>query len=274
MLASWQALAFGVPGFFRPRWAALPFLEASPLAWTSFYDPTPVKRLLADFADFDFLASSPVRLLVSAVNVETARLEVFDSYVDAITPEHILASGSLPPGFPWTTINGKHYWDGGIISNSPLELVIERTGAARKRIFIVNLFPNKKPLPTNLTEVLGRRDEIVYTERIRRDSAEQAVVGDFRKLVHSILAVAATPDGAAQVRQWPNYIQLMGDEDTRLDITRITRQGAEGEPASKDYDFSRTSIFKHMQAGYQMAKLALRNRRQSRVQPAAPSWRH
>jgi NTE family protein len=260
LVSSWQALAFGVPRFFRPRWAGLPFMEVSPLAWTSLYDPTPVKELLAEYVDFEFLASSPVRLLVSAVNVETARLEVFDSYVDALTPDHILASGSLPPGFPWTTINGKHYWDGGIISNSPLDMVIERTGAARKRIFIVNLFPNKQPLPTNLVEVQGRRDEIVYTERIRRDSAQQALVSDFRKLVDAILAHASTPAGAAEVRQWPAYSQLMGDEDPRLDITRITRAGSEGEPASKDYDFSRTSIANHMRAGYDMATLALRGR--------------
>jgi NTE family protein len=260
LVSSWQALAFGVPRFFRPRWAGLPFMEPSPLAWTSLYDPTPVKELLAEYVDFEFLGSSPVRLLVSAVNVETARLEVFDSYVDTLTPDHILASGSLPPGFPWTTINGKHYWDGGIISNSPLDMVIERTGAARKRIFIVNLFPNKQPLPTNLIEVQGRRDEIVYTERIRRDSAQLALVSDFRKLVDAILAHASTPAGAAEVRQWPAYSQLMGDEDPKLDITRITRAGSEGEPASKDYDFSRTSIANHMRAGYDMAKLALQGR--------------
>jgi NTE family protein len=260
LLSSWQALAFGVPSFFRPRWVGLPFMDAWPLAWTSLYDPSAVKKLLAEYVDFEFLGSSPVRLLVSAVNVETARLEVFDSYVDALTPDHILASGSLPPGFPWTTINGKHYWDGGIISNSPLDMVIDRAGAARKRIFIVNLFPNRQPLPTNLIEVQGRRDEIVYSERIRRDSAQQALVADFRKLVDAILAQATTSAGAEVVRQWPSYIQLMGDEDTKLDITRITRPGTEGEPASKDYDFSRTSIANHMRAGYDMAKLALRGR--------------
>ena len=143
------------------------------------------------------------------------------------------------------------------MSNSPLELVVERCGAVGKRIFIVDLFPNKKPLPTNLIEVMGRRDEIVYTERIRRDSTEQALISDFRKLVETILT-HVQPVTAAQLRQWPTYIQLMGD-DTRMDITRITRQGAEGEPASKDYDFSKTSIANHMQAGYEMAKQVLKS---------------
>jgi NTE family protein len=199
---------------------------------------------------------------VGAVNVESARLEIFDSYVDTLTVDHILASGSLPPGFPWTTINGKHYWDGGIMSNSPLEMVIERCGGARKRIFVVDLFPNNRPLPANLMEVMGRRDEIVYTERVRRDSAEQALVGDFRKLVEDILTYGSTPQQAALVREWPRYIELMGDDDTNLDITRITREGAEGESASKDYDFSSISIAQHIQAGYEMAKQALRQRAQ------------
>ncbi|TFW31354.1 pyridine nucleotide-disulfide oxidoreductase [Massilia horti] len=270
LLASWQALAFGVPSFFRPRWATPQFNVPAQVFWTSLYDPTPVKELLGKYVDFNFLESSPVRLLVSAVNVETARLEVFDSYVDHLTPDHILASGSLPPGFPWTTIDGKHYWDGGIMSNSPLELVLERCGAGRKQIFIVDLFPNKKALPTNLVEVVGRRDEIVYTERIRRDSMEQSLVSDFRKLVGAILSVAVDPGWAEQVRQWPIYIQLMGDDDAKLDITRITREGSEGESASKDYDFSMTSIANNVQAGYEMAQRAINDRRQSwRMQPVA-----
>lgn len=259
LLSSWQSLLFGVPAFFRPRWATPQLAAASAASWTSFYDPSPVKELLSKYVDFNSLKSSPVRLLISAVNVETGALEVFDSYVDELTPDHILASGSLPPGLPWTTIGGKHYWDGGILSNSPLEQVVERSGAAGKRIFIVDLFPSKKPLPANLMEVIGRRDEIVYAERIRRDSSEQALVSDFHKLVDAILTRLGAVE-AEQVRQWAPYIQLMGEE-SRMDITRIIREGVEGEPASKDYDFSETSIANHMSAGYEMAKQALKKHR-------------
>lgn len=257
LLGSWQTLAFGVPAFFRPRWAGLPFMGATPLAWTSLYDPTPVKELLKRYIDFGALKSSPVRLLVSAVNVETARLEIFDSYVDDLSADHILASGSLPPGFPWTTIDGKHYWDGGIISNSPLELLLEHSGTARKRIFIVDLYPETGSLPTSLMEVLGRRDEIVFAERIRRDSAEQSLVRDFRKLVEGILAYATSPAQADQVRQWPTYIQLMGDKDAAPSITRIVRKGTECETAARDYDFSALSIARHMEEGRAAAREAL-----------------
>ena len=261
LLGSWQTLAFGVPAFFKPRWAGLPFATEPPMNWTSFYDPAPVKELLKRYVDFAALKSSPVRLLVSAVNVETARLEVFDSYVDDLTPEHILASGSLPPGFPWTTIDGQHYWDGGIISNSPLEMLLERSGTARKRIFIVDLFPDTRPLPTSLMEVLGRRDEIVFAERIRRDSVEAGLVRDFHKLVESILSHASTPAQADRVREWPTYIQLMGDRDAPPDITRIVRKGSDCESASRDYDFSATSIARHMEEGYAATRDALSARK-------------
>lgn len=249
LAAASQILLWGVPSFFRPRWAALP-LQPVPM-WTSFYDPTPVKALLRKHVDFEALKHSPVRLLVSAVNVETAALEVFDSYVQTLTPEHLLASGSLPPGFPWTTIAGKHYWDGGIVSNSPLEQVVERCGASGKHAIVVDLFANSRPLPANMMEVLSRRDEIVYAERVRRDGAAQLLLGDFRKLV--LDAVDAMPPAAAeQFKQRPRYIQLMGD-DAAMTVTRIVREGAEREPASRDYDFSRPSIEQQQLDGHAAA---------------------
>jgi NTE family protein len=119
--SSWYCFMFGAPRFFRPRWfnpACAP--RQLPVAWTSFYDPSPAREIIARYVNFPALRKSPVRLLITAVDVETAELRVFDSYSDDITADHILASGSLPPAFPWTTIDGKHYWDGGILSNSPL----------------------------------------------------------------------------------------------------------------------------------------------------------
>lgn len=261
VFGSWQALTLGVPEFFRPRWNTLGFGDGPPASWTSLYDPSPVKALIAEYVDFGALKTSPVRLLVSAVDVESGRLAVFDSYVDNLTPEHILASGSLPPGFPWTTIDGRHYWDGGIVSNSPLELLSAHCGSARKRVIVVDLYPEAKALPTNLIEVLGRRDEIVYAERIRRDDAHTALLRDWRKLVEGILAYATSPAQADQVRQWPTYIQLMGDKDAAPDITRIVREGAECETAARDVDFSAGTIERHIAEGRSAAGAALAARR-------------
>jgi NTE family protein len=265
MSALWSAL-FGVPGFFTPRWwtAGLTgWPQALPANWTSFYDTAPARALLRRYVDFPSLRSSPVRLLVSAVDVETAELKVFDSHVDDITAEHIVASGSLPPGLPWTTIEGRHYWDGGLVSNSPLDMVIDHCGAAGKRIVIVDLFPNRKPLPAGMMDVLTRRDEIGYAERLRRADAEQRVIREFRKLVDEALdhADAAT---AARIRQRPRYVELMG-ADAAMDITRIVRESAAGEPASLDSDFSQATIDGLIREGVQRTLQALKAKR-----PAAP----
>lgn len=252
-IASWSSIWFGSPRFFRPNWWWPP--ERFPWTWTSLYDPAPVKALLAKYVDFSTLKDSPVRLLVSAVDVETAQLEIFDSYADEITADHILASGSLPPVFPWTTINGRHYWDGGIVSNSPLDLVIERCGATGKRVFIVDLFASGKPLPDNLVEVMMRRDEIVYAERVRSYMRVRERIGDFRNLVQEIMD-SLDAEACERLRQSPRFIQLMG-QAAPTTITRIVNEVATGEPPFTDNDFSEPTIGRHKQAGYQLAKRAL-----------------
>lgn len=253
--AALQILTFGVPHFFQPRWMQ-PLLTEFPINWTSYYDTAPVKELLAKYVDFAALKTSPVRLLISAVNVTTAELEIFDSYVDDLTPDHILASGSLPPGFPWTVIDGKAYWDGGIISNSPIDLVIDRCGPDGKRVFIVDLFSGISPLPTNMLEVLLRRDEIVYSERIRSDLRHREMTGGYRKLIEHVLG-HLDPEEIAKIKRLPTYIQLMGDGATTT-ITRFVRQGQDREPASLDYNFSSKAINAHQAEGYAMARTVIR----------------
>jgi len=256
--SSTLVMLFGVPNFFTPRWWWWPWGSLLPgqfVSWTSFYDLAPARRLLEQYVDFAALKASPVRLLVSAVNVETAQLEIFDSYVDDFTVDHLLASGSLPPGLPWTTIGNKHYWDGGIVSNSPLDQVVERCGAAGKQVVVVDLFTHDKPLPVNMMEVFARRDEIVYAERIRRAGFERGLLHDARSLIEGILSVvdAAT---AARIRQLPPYVQVMGAPEAPT-ITRIVREGAAGEPAARDFDFSLPSILAHIEAGLEAGRKVL-----------------
>ena len=249
-------LAFGVPKFFKPRWLPPYYdLTSSPANWISFYDPTPIKALIAKYVDFAALKTSPVRLLISAVNVTTAALEVFDSYVDDLTPDHVLASGSLPPGLPWTVIAGKPYWDGGIVSNSPLDLFIDRCGPDGKRIFVVDLFLGHRTLPSNMMEVLARRDEIVYAERIRTDERYRETVNAYRGLVDDILG-RLEPDEIARIKERPGYIQLMGD-GAPMSVVRLVRPAHEGEQASRDYDYSDSAIQGYKAEGYAVAKRAI-----------------
>ena len=251
-MTSWQTLALGSPNFFIPRWLQPIWSpEQFPYRWTSLYDTAPMKELIERYVDFSKLKNGPIRLLVSAVNVETAELEVFDSYADDLTAEHILASGSLPPSFPWTTINGRHYWDGGIVSNSPLDLVTERCGAAGKRVFVVDLYPSVRPLPKNLMEVSARRDEIVYSERIRRDAFARDVARDYGRLVEELLE-EIDPTRAEMMRQRPRFIQLMG-EIAPPDIVRIVRDPDEDETLGRDYDFSQKAVKRNRDLGYAAA---------------------
>ncbi len=246
-------LAFGVPKFFKPRW--LPPYEgplSSPLNWTSFYDPSPIKALIAKYVDFTALKTSPVRLLIGAVNVTTGKREIFDSYVDDLTADHLLASGSLPPGLPWTVIGGKPYWDGGIVSNSPLDLLLDRLGPGGKRIFVVDLFVGQRALPSNMMEVLARRDEIVYAERIRSDIRYREMANAYRALADYILGYLA-PGEAAKIKQRPEYIQLMGD-GASTSIVRLVRPAHAEEQASRDYDFSDSAIQAYQSEGYEVAK--------------------
>jgi NTE family protein len=271
-ITSMQILTFGVPNFFRPRW--MPSLFAPPMlpsSWTSFYDVGPMKELITRYVDFAALKASPVRLLVGAVNVTSGELEVFDSYVDALTPDHILASGSLPPGFPWTEIDGKAYWDGGIVSNSPLDIVVDRCGPGGKRVFIVDLFAGQRPLPTTLMEVMARRDEIVYSERVRSDLRLRELVGAYRRLIDGILDFV-DPAILEKVKQRPLYIQLMGD-GAATTIVRFVRQGLPGEPSSRDYDFSDISIRFNQEQGYATVKETLAGDGSATDTAAAPASR-
>jgi NADPH-dependent 2,4-dienoyl-CoA reductase/sulfur reductase-like enzyme/predicted acylesterase/phospholipase RssA len=270
-LAALQVLLYGVPHFFTPRWLE-PFGPSNPLPadWTSFYDPEPLKKLIAAYVDFDALKTSPVRLLVGAVNVKTAEFEIFDSHIDELTPDHILASGSLPPGFPWTVIDGKPYWDGGIVSNSPLDFAIERCGPGGKRVFVVDLFPGESPLPTNMMEVMARRDEVIYAERVRSDLRYREMVDSYRRLIAWIMAeVDATHLG--KIMHLPLFVQLMGD-GAQTTITRFVRAASSGS-ASRDYDFSAESIGANKTAGYEMVKAKLgaegHSRRRAARSPAS-----
>jgi len=251
-LTALQVLLYGIPHFFTPRWLE-PWSLTNPLPsdWTSFYDPEPLKSLIAKYVDFDALKTSPVRLLVGAVNVKTAEFEIFDSQIDQLTPDHILASGSLPPGFPWTEVDGKPYWDGGIVSNSPLDFAIERCGPGGKRVYVVDLFPGESPLPTNMMEVMARRDEIVYAERVRSDLRYREMVDSYRRLIGWMMAQVDQAH-LAKIVHLPLFVQLMGD-GAPTTITRFVRAASSG-PASRDYDFSAESIRTSRAAGYRMVK--------------------
>ncbi|BDC45681.1 patatin [Paraburkholderia terrae] len=250
ILLLWHTFWFGVPNFLRPRWWSAELGPGS-LApwWTSYYDASGIKTLIRRYVDFDTLAESPTRLLIGAVDVQTGEQRIFDSYIDRLTPEHLLASGCLPPAMPWTLIDGHSYWDGGIVSNSPLDLVIERCGRISGRVFALDLFSGGRPMPTTVIDVMRRRDELVYTDRIHNDLRFEEYANDFSDLVLELLR-EVDPETARRIQQRPNYIRLMGSR-APIRVSRISLQGQ--LPFASDFDFTATSIEALQRRGRQAA---------------------
>lgn len=259
-VAAWQIAVFGVPKLFIPRWLTPSWPTFVPFTWwtwTSLYDPTPLKRILEKYVDFERLASRETRLILTAVNVETGELEVFDSAEQRITVEHIVASGSLPPGLPWTTIDGKPYWDGGLVANTPLRPVMEKRAGVPLQIYLVDLFPKVQPLPTNLTGVLARRKDILYSEKTECDLRSCELQNETLAVIQELLE-HVDPEAAERIRQSGRY-QRVVEQACRIEITRFVHTGEAFESESKDYDFSRATIQEHIRRGYEQARAILAN---------------
>ncbi len=153
-LSAGTVAMFGIPGFFSPRTPPPNFaLPGSPEA-TSYYDTAPLKRTLEELVDFDPINRREVRISLGAVNVRTGASVYFDNHKMRIGPEHVMASGALPPGFPSVEIDGEHYWDGGIVSNSPLTYVWDEKPLTTALIIQVDLFKATGELPGNIDQVL------------------------------------------------------------------------------------------------------------------------
>ena len=166
-LSTASAFAFGVPGFFSPR-PVLPFfaLDGS-FGALSFYDTAPLKATLLELVDFDLINRAEVRLSLGAVNLRNGNSVYFDNTKMRIGPEHVLASGALPPGFPPVEIEGELYWDGGIVSNSPLTYVCDENPRMSALIFQVDVFSGMGDLPGNLAQVAERAKDIQYASKTR-----------------------------------------------------------------------------------------------------------
>ena len=148
-----SALLGGAPGFFTPRLPPPYFNPSGSPAALSYYDVAPLKATLEQLVDFDLLNAGAMRFSVGAVNVRTGNFVYFDSASWRIRPEHVIASGSLPPGFPPTEIDGEHYWDGGLVSNAPLQWVLDSWPRQDTLAFQIDLWSARGEFPRNLLEV-------------------------------------------------------------------------------------------------------------------------
>ncbi|OOK42273.1 hypothetical protein LPM_1595 [Legionella pneumophila subsp. pneumophila str. Mississauga] len=222
--------------------------------WTNFYTTTPLQQLLLKYIDFDKLNNSPIHLILTATDVTTGKSTVFENQGNnrtEITPLHVLASGSLPPGFPMTLIGNTHYWDGGLFSNTPLSPVMEKLNPdpnVEKQIIVINLFPSQGKIPTNMPEVFDRVFEIIFSNKIRFNTELTEKINEYIETIQEIEKVI--PENSF-IRQLPGYKRLLNYKYIQ-DIIYI--ESSDEENATASFDFSRKAIQRRIDSGYKDAK--------------------
>jgi NTE family protein len=236
----------GAPGFFDPRLPPAIFMPGGTPEAIGIYDTTPLKRTLLQLVDFDLLNSGAVRYSVGAVDVATGNLKYFDSGEETICPEHIMASGALPPGFPPVEIDGRLYWDGGIVSNTPLQYVID--GGVPRRdmvIFQLDLFSARGPVPETLLDVPAREKEIRYSSRTRLNTDYFRLIQTMRRAVRRLES-----ELSEEVRSSDDWQLLSSFScDAAITIVHLIHRRAAYFTQSNDYEFSRYTVNEHWRDG-------------------------
>ena len=245
--AAWIT-AFGVPGFFKPRLLPPLFgLPGTPAA-LSVYDTAPLRETLEEHADFDLINSGRMRLSVGAVNVTSGNFAYFDTTERKIGPEHIMASGALPPGLPPVQIDGEYYWDGGIVSNTPLQYVIEVRETARPAtIFQVDLFSARGPMPQTLTDAAEREKDIRFSSRTRLNTDDVLKKQEVGKALARLLDRLP-----AELRDDPDsrlLREMLVCAHTPVAIMHLIYRAKRFETDAKDYLFSHSAMQEHWTAG-------------------------
>jgi NTE family protein len=245
----------GNPNFFQLRYD-YPRMTS----WTSFYSTEPLRRILRERIDFDKINDRSnlkrPRLVMTATNILAGSIECFDNYETVITPDHVIASASLPPGFPMTCLEGKYYWDGGLFLNNPLGEAVARLrdcDTAQERLLIfVELFPTRGNVPQNLLDVFDRVTEIIFSSKLRFDRETVFRVND---LVNLFQAMDAHLPPDSPVRSEKGFERLA--KYRKIDrILRIVNN--EAEPFTAPLDFARDTIIRRVAAGYSDADTALK----------------
>ena len=250
-LAAGRVLLQGVPGFFEPR--VPPAYLGLAGGTTSFYDTSPLKATLERLVDFDRINARETRLSIGAVNVRTGNFAYFDNATDVIRAEHIMASGALPPGFDAVEIGGERYWDGGMVSNTPLDWVLSSRSGLDTLVFQVDLWSARGDIPRDLASVATRMKEIQYSSRTRNATDAFRRTEKLRTAFNELLAqmppaLAATP----QAR-----LLAAASDPALYNIVELVYRSPTYEGQYKDFEFSRRTMNEHWDAGYADAATTL-----------------
>jgi NTE family protein len=245
-LSAGGALLGGIAGFFAPRFPAAWLQPPGSPEATSHYDTAPLKSTLERLIDFDRINAGQTRFSVGAVNVSTGNFVYFDNTTHTIGPEHVMASGALPPGFPAVEIEGEFYWDGGVVSNTPLQWVLESEPRRDTLAFQVDLWSARGTLPRTMAEVMTRQKEIQYSSRTRSSTDRFRYTQKLRNAVASLLRKLP-----AELRNSPEVALLQAHASRKVyNLVQLIYRAKQYEGDSKDYEFSRHSMEDHWRAGY------------------------
>ncbi len=256
---AWSALlttTLGQPGFFTPN-ALSPWISprGSKTA-TSYYDAAPLRETLLRLVDFDLLNSGAVRYAAGAVNVLNGNFAYFDTMLMKILPEHVMASGALPPAFPTVQIGTDYYWDGGLVSNTPLQQVLDNAANLHMLIFQVDLFSARGVLPRDMDDVLARQKDIQFSSRTRLVTDYYREKHDRDALVKKLLA--KIPDEVLDMDERTLKARLAHMPEAT--ILELIYQQAAYETQAKDYEFSAASMREHWNSGFLDTQRTLRHR--------------
>lgn len=241
----------GIPGFFKPNPHAWRGTNARlGVADASIYSTAPLRRTLGELVDTDLIAQGAMRLTLGAVNVRTGRMRYFDSRDDAIRIDHVMASGALPPAFPAVMIDGEPYWDGGLYSNTPIEVVMDDHPRRNSVIFAARLWQQESTALDSIEEVISRQKEIQYASRAESHTARQQQMHHLRHVVRELGCLL--PEN---VRNTPQVAELLGwGCATVMHVVPLRAPALKGENHSKDIDFTPAGISARWTAGREFAR--------------------
>jgi NTE family protein len=241
-----SAMLSGASGFFVPRLPSPWLHPTGSIEATSLYDTSALRSTLESLVDFDRINAGEMRFSVGAVNVRSGNFVYFDSTTHVIRPEHVMASGALPPAFAAVEIDGERYWDGGLISNTPLQWVLDSTPRQDTLAFQVDLWSARGDFPGNMAEVETRQKEIQYSSRTRANTDQFKRAQRVRNTVAALLE--SLPD---DLKDEPSAKLLGSIADRKVyNMVHLIYRAKNYEGNSKDYEFSRSSMETHWRAGY------------------------
>jgi NTE family protein len=254
--SSFMTTLQGQPGFFEPNRPGPWLSPRGAKQATSYYSTAPLRETLLRLVDFDLINSGATRFACGAVNVANGNYAVFDNANTEIVPEHVMASGALPPALPMINLGTDFFWDGGLVSNTPLQHLVENIGCSNALVFQVDLFSATGPVPRDMYDVLDRQKDIQYSSRTRMIT--DIYMRQYKMKLRMRELYARIPDSELNDEQRAEKEQLA--DLPEIAILHLIYQQAAYEGQAKDYEFSAASMREHWDRGYRDTCLTLHHK--------------